>query len=617
MKFYDIFFELIVVLSSNKRKDPFLSEETEPKRRRNFLKSNENISNEIFITQNSNDIVSGETNALSLFDHVSIDYKTISDDYFEEFKPLLLEEYVYKNIYFENDFSDKMINFSCVKTNEEKNEQTLNSNDNSEQQIEKYDLHNNIQSFLETSVTKERDQNPNNLPISTSSTSNSKANLVNFLHYEKYEKSLDKDDVLFGINNYLNDLLTMLSEEKIKSLEKELKTRNNAAKHSFNPNIYTIEIENFFTKKLGHNFYPYIEVLESRFLMRYSYFCRFLFETQEFYLTYAIIFPGEERYKDLIINFHKSYIKSSYIKRFFQKKINCNRNFNAKKSYHNINEMILLFNEFVKEYFKTIQTMKTKMYKSYTTTIKKMFFHKNNKEMAKKLLFWINDLFNNEVNIILMLLFPELRFLIENIKINKNLRHVYKRIHCFLSLVVYKYTYMLPYIEKEFRLYYNGFKLTDSKIINMFIFEVRCFFYIFSSDLLNDEKELKSICLNTFLSFIRLYDPEYMEMFLLNEHLVFENYLNISELIEIDDCSKKQGSPKNIFLADKNQVCLKGITKQLFDQQYFLLNEEEKLKKLYNLIQKNELNKDEFCYKNMNTIENITIKMFTIFNKLK
>lgn len=181
--------------------------------------------------------------------------------------------------------------------------------------------------------------------------------------------------------------------------------------------------------------------------------------------------------------------------------------------------------------------------------------------------------------------------------------------------MVLKYTLILPFIKKEFKSFdHDSFKFTDSRVINLFTFEMRCLFLIFALDILNDEREYKIICMNTFLGFLRLYNPKLLEFLIVNEYLVIKDYFSISKFIKLHCIFRENSRCKKHFSEVINQRHFEGISKELFDQQYASLDEGKKILILYSYLKNEKFKEEEFCFANINIIEKITSKIRNLFN---
>lgn len=207
------------------------------------------------------------------------------------------------------------------------------------------------------------------------------------------------------------------------------------------------------------------------------------------------------------------------------------------------------------------------------------FFNNEKYTLKDKLKIWIYDLFKNETHLLLLLLIPEIKFLIDFIEKTERAEDLYKKLHIIISYIIFKFNFSLYFIRLEFQSNKNNknFLITDSKLLNSLILEIRMALSFFGAR--RSFTEFEQICFTykAFLSFIRLYYPEQLKFFIFDEYKELSNFKNLKNFIKIkhkyiDDLPTKK---------DKRCVSdfffiLKSLDENLFNERNQFFDQETK-----------------------------------------
>ncbi|RVD90851.1 hypothetical protein TUBRATIS_27170, partial [Tubulinosema ratisbonensis] len=209
------------------------------------------------------------------------------------------------------------------------------------------------------------------------------------------------------------------------------------------------------------------------------------------------------------------------------------------------------------------------------------------------------NLFHNNINSFLLILFPELKFILLRIVQFKSLHFIYRRYHLFLSILIFKFNYLLPKLKHELmNLKANGL-ITDSKFINLFVLETRCFMCVFSLTLFEDRNCVKLFFLKAFLCYVRCCSFRLLDYFLIDEYTIFDNFDGYSDQISIDFVCVFNFLRPNYELLDFLPKCdIIFLNSDLFSKEFTKLTKLEKIEKLYRLSSVKNTSLDNFKMRN-------------------
>lgn len=370
------------------------------------------------------------------------------------------------------------------------------------------------------------------------------------------------------------------------------------------------EIKDLFLKIFGFNIQYYIQTIEERFFIRFFIIYKFSTNIERTHLDDIMILHQNSTDRYEFLNFYKNFITSSFSENYFENskpviKEKMNENFNI--IFLNL---IYEFNKFRTNYFESIKMVFTDVYGTYFYLVRRLFYTKNLSETQNNMKIWVADLFNNETNSILLLIFPELTLFIDKIKNQLGFKYNYKKIHYFFSLVIFKFTLRLPFIKSDFLKQKNNdsFLITDSKNFNFLTLEMGCFMSFFAFLLINDQSSFKYLTLKSFISFIRLKNPNFLKFSLLHEYCNLNNFDKIDDMIELNENYLLYYFTSRNFarLEHIKNIKIIQMKKDLFNREYGDLTVLEKLNKTYLTFNTNKHNYVDFFNKNREITKRIT-----------
>lgn len=259
-----------------------------------------------------------------------------------------------------------------------------------------------------------------------------------------------------------------------------------------------------------------IKLLESQHLLRLSHLFKYL-EKKEF-----LSFLLEKRLEGYLtedqtfINFFKKFFYNYELKnRIFIESVDC---YDINMPYFDKNRLILIgrntsiaFNRVFEEYSLSISEIVTNDRKSYFKSSFYKYFSDGNLLVVKcKFLTWITDLMKDKNNIIILSLFPEVKFFIEFVAIERNFGGKLSSIHIFFTYLVFKFQILKAKIKEEFLINQDDkvFVFTKSYLINYFFLEIRMFIAHFGFSIIKEKRLLNILVYKAFLNFLRLKNPE-------------------------------------------------------------------------------------------------------------
>ncbi|RVD93340.1 hypothetical protein TUBRATIS_001300, partial [Tubulinosema ratisbonensis] len=285
-----------------------------------------------------------------------------------------------------------------------------------------------------------------------------------------------------------------------------------------------------------------------------------------------------------------------------------------------VNQTKEMFNSFLGEYAKQVKEIFSNKFERYNQIVRKSFLFNDLEEQKAYFQVWLANLIYNKTNSLLIILFPEIKFILNKIKQTNNLRLHYKRTHFFFSLLVFKLNYNLPRFKYEFEKISKNknFLITDSKFINLFVLEMRCLIYFYGVSLFVNVYIIKLFLFKAFVCYTRSHNPKLHEYFLFNEYTIFEDLNHL-----FDQISANFKPSTNFYLSKEGEFCketklhILEISDKLISEEIYKLSEENKLK----LINQNKMNNDQeaitFESKNRDIIKKVTIVFDEFFKSFK
>lgn len=227
----------------------------------------------------------------------------------------------------------------------------------------------------------------------------------------------------------------------------------------------------------------------------------------------------------------------------------------------------------------------------------------------KKLKFWIYDLLNNRTNLPLLLLIPEMNVFFDEIDKCAKTFDFNSKIYGYISLIIFKYHFNLPFIRTDLmeRNEDGLIEIHYSKTIGLFLLETRSILCVIHRIFDLDMSSYKLLIYKTFLSFVRVRHPKFINYFGINEFVDLNYDFNFNKLIELSNL-------KTINTEGTEQIYPKSLFYKTIDKIYNsfvdLENKEEsettKLEKFFNNLSKNTNQKVEFLDYNTNILKKIT-----------
>lgn len=414
--------------------------------------------------------------------------------------------------------------------------------------------------------------------------------------YEKHFKFLEDD---FKKNNDIE------SNEIIKS---ELKKSIGSGRKTF---IRFYRFSNNFLKIFHHKLDLTVNYIEKNFLIRLNEIIKPTTGLRQTNLNK--IFDCDETNQKLKL-FYDTYLRNKRISKYFQ-----NNNVNSveinKKNFDNrLKSLLNEFNDLCVDYFIDVSSLFEAYDSYYFNVLAKLFMSKKDEEKINISRIIVDYIFNNEKFIVLLILFPELKYFIETSFSLFFVNATFFRIHLMISIIVLKFVVTLPFLYEEYLNYHeNVYKITDSKIFNQFILETKCLIFFYSLYILKFQNDFSAIFMRTFISFLRLKEGNIQNCFIFNEFTDFNKTHPTTRLFKIYNSAKIEIIRFHKF--EKNtlnyfrtlEINNSSVNYELKDE-----NESEKLKTLYLNINDHKTNLEEFISRN----EKLSEKICEMFNEI-
>ncbi|RVD92167.1 hypothetical protein TUBRATIS_13380 [Tubulinosema ratisbonensis] len=350
--------------------------------------------------------------------------------------------------------------------------------------------------------------------------------------------------VYFYLKNYISNVLPSTAKNILKQYENENK--------KINSSISKLIVKKSSKKSPPNNFQTFAFkltlALEERFTIRMMNLYRVLAYDQRHALNpdFDFLFKNVK-----FCEFYQKFISSSLVHSYFKKE---NLTQNIEEPTKKTIFLFKGFNEFYMKYAQSLIQFYNYNFGHYYKKFNPIFGVSDPQLQKDYFQVWVFDLFNNKTNSLLIVLFPELRVILDRIPLLFNFVIHYKRLHFFFSLLVLKLNFHLPKIKSEFDKLGEDLLITDSEFMNLFCLEIRCFICILSLFIFTEEDTIKIMFLKAFACYMRSLDSNILKYFLFDEYTILENKKDALKQTQIDFNSKN-----NFYLI--NKVATSGIPK--------------------------------------------------------
>ncbi|RVD91142.1 hypothetical protein TUBRATIS_24190 [Tubulinosema ratisbonensis] len=590
-----------------------------------------NLSTESELDNQSKQMKLNEENDLLLtdYDFGLEDQKSNSDEEIFEgldgLNDVLLKPYEYLiNIQDqENILLDESIPTECLLPDFIDNEEVIDSNLNTSNFLEQTCLPDyNSDNVLEINYTNQENKNtltPQNEPIRKSNNSfQINKEIIEISDDDSIYKNFDLSKLtyefaiesnVFGLKEYFDKYIIRIPKTNLQSTMVSLNKSKERMFYSIN--LSTLLVFRSIHKEKNFKFYvlELTNKLENRFAFRIDHTTRQTNQNISKILQDIFCYFDDENVFEVFHKFYRKYIFSDYVLDYFKKTENyC---LPGLKLDLKISILLEKFNTFYFEYSHTVNQILDQCFKPYSVKIAPYFFSKNNQIVKETLQIYITDLLYNKINCLLVILFPEIKLILENLADACTLRFLYMRFHFFFSLLVCKLNYNLPKLKYEFdkSSFFDNFLITDSKFFNIFVLEIRLFICVSCLTLLNNLKQINLIFLKAFISFVRCRNPDFLDYFLLNEFTPLDHFIGLENHIEIFLKAFEKGS-KNL-----PKLNIQSIDNKLISEDYYRLNELERIEKLIQISETKKKDDPKMIESNANLIQKISEFLIEYFRK--
>ncbi|RVD91018.1 hypothetical protein TUBRATIS_25540, partial [Tubulinosema ratisbonensis] len=185
-------------------------------------------------------------------------------------------------------------------------------------------------------------------------------------------------------------------------------------------------------------------------------------------------------------------------------------------------EIYTEFNNVYFNYCKGIFPIISNPAQNYFPKYKESMCLGSSQNIKEKELFLMVDILYLPFNRIVLALFPEIKFYIEEMMKRDDVLDTYHlRSHIFIAFITLKIQGLRDFLKMKHSDHENQpeFNPLDSKIIRQLIFEIKAFISFYSYSFLKDEEGVKVMLFKTFLSFLRLKNPDLLKHFIINEFM--------------------------------------------------------------------------------------------------
>lgn len=392
----------------------------------------------------------------------------------------------------------------------------------------------------------------------------------------------------FGIKSFFINLVSDIDKDEINRILEELKKFSNK-KENFSVSqkiCLPLKFRDDINKEFKFEFFETIYQLENNLHVFFLGLIRFLTKIKQHSL-HSLSYKNNKEILDKFLLTYKKYFTSSFTEEFFQEK---DRNFiivNEVYLYDNLKMLLEEFNEFKNIFLIHFNDFFVFTFKHYFQPTNDFFYSHNDSLTYKKLKIWVKEIFDNETNSILLVIFPELKIIFLKIIPTEHIRNLYKRIHFLVSVIVFKFHFLLPFLEEEIKLYKSivSFDIINLKKFHYFILEIRLLLTFFAYVFDFAQKEKKIFFFRAFLSYVRIKNGKMLKYFLVEEFMEIDIFYKIEE--SIDFVSKEKtclNYQKRIKRDILNYSKIKNFSLKLFNHTNGKIGKNRRLTILFNLI---------------------------------
>lgn len=308
-----------------------------------------------------------------------------------------------------------------------------------------------------------------------------------FFSYGKKSKTYKMIKGVNNLDSFFNSYLADISDSEIGEIRKEMEINIKGTMFSFGlisqicPSLLMQ-----FNKRFNFCFIKTIGNLEERFFFCLKHIYRCFCGPVQKTISNLIDYKNNPKETKKFFQFYDKFIDNKYVNDYFIKP-NVNSDEIIMENFDQIlDSLVNEFNNFFSCYLEEMVLFLDAPVRDYFPSKNTFFYNRNSIDTQKRLKVWLEDLLNNETNLFLLILFPELKCLLNEVNKTQSAALNSKKFHMFFSLILLKYTAFLNFFSLILK--YNKdsstFKITDSKFLNLFILDLRCFIYVFCKNLL-------------------------------------------------------------------------------------------------------------------------------------
>ncbi|RVD90629.1 hypothetical protein TUBRATIS_29400 [Tubulinosema ratisbonensis] len=294
-------------------------------------------------------------------------------------------------------------------------------------------------------------------------------------------------------------------------------------------------VEYDFEKKLNLGLYECLNVIkvvnniENTFFTRFEKIYLFLMKKS---FPDTFFYPGDIKHSDAsneIYKFFCTFIYNVKIRKYF---------YPGSAEFNSIDDISYEVNDFSKKLeglinrfniiYKNFMLQMRVIYMSDIENYSKYFglnFLPNSEFCTEKIIkYWTVTFFNDETNLILLTLFPDLKYFIEFLVETPTIDiATFKMFHLFFSLIAFKYHFLRENIKSRTEeCIKKAEMITQSNFFNMFMMDMRFTIALASINLLDNSQISSMLFFKAFLSYVRIEDATFLNFFFIDEFYIFD-----------------------------------------------------------------------------------------------
>lgn len=525
-------------------------------------------------------------------------------------------------------FLSKDANSSAITLNDEQLNQINNAgtpnlicNDDSSGQLSSDAITLDLYTEHNTPILSKDSDTSSNISKNTFQSNNNNHHELN--NFDCYESHCEK---LPSVKNLIQHILEpdLFFDKLLENIDKE--TREGYFKYLseqkkvLSRSIYNLKLPikklGAFNEKFKLDVTKYVFKIESSFYIRYMKVAR-TFVTLSRRNIENVFWTGTESEINNFYHCFETYFTSSLSQKYFENNKSQDQQLDLDSNIIlNCKKLLSSFEEYKLEFMKSYDSIFKCTTNNYLDH-KNNFFWNNDEEVTKqKFKIFLADCFNNEPNILLLILFPELQMFFESIDNHYNFNFFYKKFHLIISVIIFRFHFILPFLREEFSVNGNnpGFLIIESEVFCFFVLEIRMILLFFSSNINFESSQIMVLYLKALLSFIKIKNIKLLKCFLMNEFLDPKLLIKLGYLIDFYSVLYDKTSllSKKVYAIKLTRIL--SIDSKLFDSSFIILNDQEKMLKVKNLILDDDYNNEGFIDKNSYIETQINIIFYKLFN---